>query len=134
MSAIVSIFFLAIASLLFLSLRDATRIIIIGIAIWFNITFIDLAFAAETPTGSVIFTNNCASCHIGGGNILIESKNLHKEALLKYLEDYENNPIQAIMNQVQNGKNAMPPFKSKLTEEEILAVGTYVFQKSESGW
>jgi cytochrome c6 len=127
LKVILSIFRLAIFRLAIASLA-------IVIALLFNFTFIHPALAAEIATGSVIFTNNCASCHIGGGNILIEYKNLHKEALLKYLENYETNPLTAIINQIQNGKNAMPPFKAKLTEEEILEVATYVFQKSETGW
>lgn len=118
----------------------------IVIALLFNFTLINPALAeksttsssnasvAETPTGKTIFNNNCASCHIGGANILVENKNLHKEALLKYLENYETNPITAIITQVQNGKNAMPAFKNKLTEAEIIEVATYVFQNSEAGW
>ncbi|ABA22357.1 Cytochrome c, class I [Trichormus variabilis ATCC 29413] len=100
----------------------------------FKITFISPALAAELPTGAKIFNNNCASCHIGGGNILISEKTLKKEALLKYLEDYETNSIQAIIHQVQYGKNAMPAFKDKLSTEEILEVAAYIFQKAEKDW
>ncbi|MBD2137084.1 c-type cytochrome [Anabaena sp. FACHB-1237] len=118
----------------------------IVIALLFNFTLINPALAEtstitsshlpvpETPIGKTIFNNNCASCHIGGANILVEYKNLHKEALLKYLENYKTNPITAIITQVQNGKNAMPAFKNQLTEAEIIEVATYVFQNSESGW
>lgn len=100
----------------------------------FKFTFISPALAAETSNGAKIFEANCASCHIGGGNILISQKTLKKEALSKYLENYNQDSIQAIIHQVQNGKNAMPAFKGKLSSEEILEVADYVFQNAEQGW
>jgi cytochrome c6 len=100
----------------------------------FWLTFVYPVFASDISNGSKIFNDNCASCHLGGGNILISQKTLHKEALLEYLENYTNDSISAIISQVKNGKNAMPAFKSKLSEQEILEVSAYVFQKSEHGW
>lgn len=100
----------------------------------FKLTFISPALAAETSNGAKIFEANCASCHIGGGNILITQKTLKKEALSEYLENYNSDSIEAIIHQVQNGKNAMPAFKAKLTAEEILEVAAYVFQNAEKGW
>jgi cytochrome c6 len=115
-------------------LRIALLILLLAIALLFNFPFINPAIAAEPSTGSAIFNGNCASCHIGGANILVENKTLQKSALLKYLENYENEPIQAIIHQIQNGKNAMPAFKNKLSEQEILEVAAYIFQKAETGW
>lgn len=100
----------------------------------FRFTFILPAIAAETSNGAKIFHANCSSCHIGGGNILISQKTLRKEALSMYLENYNQDSIQAIIHQVQNGKNAMPAFQSKLSNEEILEVAAYVFQQAEKGW
>jgi cytochrome c6 len=100
----------------------------------FKLTFISPALAAETFNGAKIFEANCSSCHIGGGNILINQKTLKKEALSKYLENYDRDSIEAIIHQVQNGKNAMPAFKAKLSAEEILEVAAYVFQNAEEGW
>ncbi|MBN3950367.1 MAG: c-type cytochrome [Nostoc sp.] len=114
-------------------MRILLFILLLAIAL-FKLTFISPALAAETSTGAKIFQANCASCHIGGGNILISQKNLKKEALSKYLENYDRDSIQAIIHQVQNGKNAMPAFKSKLSQEEILEVAAYVFQNAEQGW
>jgi cytochrome c6 len=114
-------------------LKILLLILLSAIAI-FKLTFISPALAAETSNGAKIFEANCASCHIGGGNILINQKTLKKEALSKYLENYDTDSIQAIIHQVQNGKNAMPAFKSKLSSEEILEVAAYVFQNAEQGW
>ncbi|WP_460205805.1 cytochrome c6 PetJ [Scytonema sp. NUACC21] len=106
----------------------------IALSIIFTFTCTSSALAAETSNGAKIFKDNCAACHIGGGNILIAEKSLKKEALLNYLENYETAQIEAIVYQVQNGKNAMPAFKGKLSEQEILQVAAYVFQKAEQGW
>jgi len=114
-------------------LRILLLILLLAIAL-FKFTFISPALAAETSNGAKIFDANCASCHIGGGNILISQKTLKKEALSKYLENYDSDSIQAIIYQVQNGKNAMPAFKDKLSPQEILEVAAYVFQNAEQGW
>ncbi|MEC4817535.1 MAG: c-type cytochrome [Scytonema sp. PMC 1069.18] len=113
-------------------MKKVVFMIVLAIALLIN--SMRSAFADEISNGAKIFKSNCASCHIAGGNILIAEKNLTKEALSEYLEDYATNSIQAIINQVQNGKNAMPSFKSKLSQQEILEVATYVFQNAERGW
>ncbi|TAF09676.1 MAG: cytochrome C [Nostocales cyanobacterium] len=115
-------------------MRILLLILQLAIALLLNFKFINPALATETSTGSAIFNKNCASCHIGGANILVEHKTLQKSALSKYLENYDNEPIQVIIHQVQNGKNAMPAFKNKLSEQAILEVAAYVFQKAETGW
>lgn len=114
-------------------LRIVLLILLTAIAI-FKLTFIYPALAVEMPNGAKIFNSNCASCHIGGGNILIDHKTLKKEALSRYLENYDSDSIQAIIYQVQNGKNAMPAFKDKLNPQEIVEVAAYIFQKAEQGW
>lgn len=115
------------------ALKILLLILLLAIAL-LSFTFISPAVAAETSKAAKIFNSNCASCHIGGGNILIAEKTLKKEALQKYLKDYDTNSIEAIIYQIQNGKNAMPAFKNKLSEQEILEVAAYVFQKAEQGW
>lgn len=114
-------------------LRILLFILVLAIAL-FRFTFILPAIAAETTTGATIFEHKCAKCHIGGGNVLIGEKTLKQQALLKYLDNYEKNSIEAIIYQVRNGKNAMPAFKDQLAAEEILAVAAYVFEKAQNGW
>jgi cytochrome c6 len=113
-------------------LKKVLFIVVLAIALLFN--SMSSALAEEISHGAKIFKDNCASCHIAGSNILIAEKNLTKEALLKYLDNYGIDSIQAIINQVQNGKNAMPSFKNKLSEQEIVEVAAYVFQNAERGW
>ncbi|HAN75377.1 MAG TPA: cytochrome C6 [Planktothrix sp. UBA8407] len=105
------------------------------------LSFILLTFLLNQPalaeavlSGSTIFSNSCAACHINGNNVVVASKTLKKEALIKYLKGYEKNPLAAIINQVANGKNAMPAFKSRLTAREITTVAAYVLEQSEKRW
>lgn len=85
-----------------------------------------IVIATSMEKGEKIFFNNCSVCHIGGNNIIIPEKNLKKETL----EANGMNSISAISYQVLNGKNGMPAFGGRLTEEEIEDVATYVLQKS----
>jgi cytochrome c6 len=85
---------------------------------------------AEVPSGEQLFNSNCSACHIGGNNVIISHKTLRKEAL----EKYEMNSLEAIRHQVINGKNAMPAFGGRLSEEEIDAIATYVLGQAEIDW
>jgi cytochrome c6 len=109
-------------------MKKLSAMIVLLSLIWVNPVF------AEVSNGAKIFTDNCSSCHLGGGNILISNKTLQKEALSQYLDNYNTDSIQAIIYQVKNGKGAMPSFKNKLSEQEILEVAAYVFQNAEHGW
>jgi cytochrome c6 len=114
-------------------LRIFSLILLLAIAL-LQLIFIHPAQAGDSANGRGIFQANCASCHIGGGNILIEHKTLQKPALLTNLSNFDLDPVGAIIQQVRNGKGAMPAFKDKLSGEKIFEVATYVFQESENGW
>jgi cytochrome c6 len=93
-------------------------------------TFAAPAFAGDAASGGKIFSANCAACHAGGKNVINGAKTLQKDALDKY----EMNSLEAITNQVTNGKNAMPAFKGRLTDAQIDDVATYVLSQAENGW
>ena len=88
------------------------------------------AIAADLAQGTKVFANNCAACHMGGGNVVNPAKTLK----LSDLEKYGMNAVEAIQTQVTNGKNAMPAFRGRLTAEDIEAVATYVLAQAEGGW
>ena len=44
------------------------------------------------------------------------------------------NSLEAIVHQVQNGKNAMPAFKNRLKDQQIEDVASYVLEQSEKVW
>lgn len=88
------------------------------------------AVADETTNGARIFQNYCWACHMGGGNVIIADKTLKLPAL----EKYKMNSMAAIVNQVRNGKSAMPAFRGRLSDREIQDVAAYVLIKSDTGW
>ena len=51
-----------------------------------------------------------------------------------HLDQYNQDPLIAIEQQIEEGKNAMPSYAGKLSESEIIAVATYVEQQAELGW
>jgi cytochrome c6 len=104
---------------------------VLGIAIaLFTFALARPTFAADASNGAKIFSANCAACHMGGRNVVMADKTLKKAALTKYGMD----SLDAIINQVTNGKNAMPAFKGRLNTQQIEDVATYVLEQSEKGW
>ena len=90
------------------------------------------ALAGDFAAGEQVFNANCAACHAGGQNVIMPDKTLEKEALDQYLAGGRNEA--AVVTQVTNGKNAMPAFGGRLSDEDIANVATYVIKSSEAGW
>jgi cytochrome c6 len=90
------------------------------------------ALAGDIAAGEQIFNANCAACHAGGQNVIMPEKTLEKEALDQYLAGGRSEA--SVVTQVTNGKNAMPAFGGRLSDEDIANVATYVIKTSESGW
>nr|YP_010198121.1 cytochrome c553 [Gracilaria ornata]UAD86537.1 cytochrome c553 [Gracilaria ornata] len=86
--------------------------------------------AADLNAGEQIFSANCSACHAGGNNAIMPDKTLKNDVLT----ENKMNSIEAITNQVKNGKNAMPAFGGRLADEDIENVANYVLNKSENGW
>lgn len=89
------------------------------------------AFAADIDNGATIFAGNCAACHAGGNNVIQTEKTLRKEALDQYLEGGRKES--SVVYQVTNGKNAMPAFGGRLSDEEIGDVAAYVIDQANGG-
>eukprot|EP00591_Stephanopyxis_turris_P016447 CAMPEP_0195538574 /NCGR_PEP_ID=MMETSP0794_2-20130614/49599_1 /TAXON_ID=515487 /ORGANISM="Stephanopyxis turris, Strain CCMP 815" /LENGTH=138 /DNA_ID=CAMNT_0040672569 /DNA_START=73 /DNA_END=489 /DNA_ORIENTATION=- len=90
------------------------------------------AFAGDVAAGEQIFNANCAACHAGGQNVIMPEKTLEKEALDQYLAGGRSE--KSVVTQVTNGKNAMPAFGGRLSDEDIANVASYVIATSEAGW
>lgn len=86
--------------------------------------------AAETNPGAEIFQVHCAGCHINGGNIIRRGKTLKQKALKKYGVD----SLEAIATLVTNGKNNMPAFAERLSEQQIQTVSAYVLEAAAKDW
>jgi len=92
------------------------------------------AFAAgpALDAGEAVFSGNCAACHAGGQNVIMPDKTLQQSALDQYLSGGAN--VKAVVTQVTNGKNAMPAFGGRLSDEDIQNVATYVINTAKAGW
>ncbi|MDJ0532328.1 MAG: c-type cytochrome [Xenococcaceae cyanobacterium MO_207.B15] len=90
----------------------------------------DPVLAVSQDNGAAIFETNCAGCHPKGGNIIRRGKNLRKRALKRnHLET-----IEAIASLVTNGKNNMPAYEERLSNQEIEAVSSYVLEQAAKNW
>jgi len=89
-----------------------------------------LTKAPNTEAGAKVFASVCSACHLGGYNAVRAEKTLQLDVLK------ENNMFaaDAIEYQVTNGKNNMPAFGGRLTDDEITDVAYYVIYQSQAGW
>ncbi|NJP11966.1 MAG: c-type cytochrome [Leptolyngbyaceae cyanobacterium RU_5_1] len=114
-------------------MRKVLPILLLFVAV-FTLIFAHPAIADESTVvlaqGAKVFSANCAACHMNGNNVVSANKNLKAETLKQYGMD----SLDAIVNQVTNGKSAMPAFKGRLNDEQIKAVATYVLNQSTQGW
>lgn len=90
---------------------------------------------AQTDSGASanaaqIFENNCAGCHVNGGNIVRRGKNLQQ----KTLEKNGFTSVEAIAQLVTYGKNNMSAYGDRLSPEDIQAVSAYVLERAAQGW
>ena len=90
--------------------------------------------SAALERGEQIFNSNCAACHMGGGNVIRANRTLNISDLNDHVEAYTSSPLEALEHEIEDGLNAMPSYAGKLSEEEIIAVATYVEQRAELGW
>ena len=105
-------------------------IFILASAIAFTILVTPPAIATSTRETATLFTNNCAGCHINGGNIVRRNKSLKSKALKKFGMDSTD----AIAQLVKNGQYAMPAYKGRLTQQQIVDVSAYVLEQAKRGW
>ena len=89
---------------------------------------------AAFERGEQIFNSNCAACHMGGGNVIRANRTLKISDLNNHVEAYSSSPLEALEHEIEDGLNAMPSYADKLSEEDIIAVATYVEQRAELGW
>ncbi len=110
---------------------QAVKAAVAGVAVTAGVA-VSPAFAGDVGAGEQVFNANCAACHAGGQNVIMPEKTLEKAALEQYLAGGRNE--KAVMTQVTNGKNAMPAFGGRLSEDDIANVASYVIATSEAGW
>lgn len=95
------------------------------------IALVSLGFApqaaarnADDADAAQSFKTNCVVCHGADGTGTptgksLKAPDLHSDAVQKMTNA-------EIVQQISDGKNNMPPFKSSLTKEQIAALAAYV--------
>ena len=83
-----------------------------------------VAHNADDSAAAQSFKSNCVVCHGADGTGTptgksLKAPDLHSDAVQKMTD-------QQIEDQIANGKNNMPPFKSTLSKEQISALAAYV--------
>jgi cytochrome c6 len=105
-------------------------IILVGFFLFFSSSNA-LASAIDSSENSRnLFEFNCAGCHPNGSNIIRRGKNLQLKALKRNKLD----SVDAIASFVSQGKNNMPSYKDRLSQQQILEVSHYVLAQAEKGW
>ena len=110
-------------------MKKLVTVLLLTIAV-LTFTLSHPVLAGNANIGAKIFSANCAACHLGGNNVIMANKTLKKEAL----EKYAINSLEAITKQVKKGKNAMPAFGGRLSDQQIEDVATYVLKQARKGW
>ena len=82
-----------------------------------RVTTVSAQDAAKIEAGEDVYNTNCQICH---GEQLV---NTGQTFDLRRLKDNERPRFE---NSVRNGKNQMPPWKGKLTDEEIDQLWHYI--------
>ncbi|MDC3048693.1 c-type cytochrome [Synechococcus sp. AH-736-A19] len=114
-----------------------TLLLIVGATGLLSAPAMAMAMAMESSAlerGEQIFNSNCAACHMGGGNVIRAKRTLKISDLNDHVEAYSSSPLEALEHEIEDGLNAMPSYADTLSEEEIMAVATYVEQLAELGW
>jgi cytochrome c6 len=106
-----------------------SKLVPIALSIFFAF-FLSVQSAFASPDGAVIFENNCAGCHVNGGNIMRRGKNLKLKALQKNGVD----SVEAIAQLVTHGKGLMSAYGNRLSAEEIAIVAKYVAEQAQQDW
>ena len=82
----------------------------------------------DIAQGAVLFNNNCASCHVGGANVIKPSKTLQRKDLEKNLKSADQETIQKFFQgSMQHKLLNFPKVEGgKLSEEQVVDVTSYI--------
>ena len=86
--------------------------------------------AIEANLGSKLFIENCAGCHINGGNIIRRSKNLKISSLKRNGIDNQD----AIAKIARQGIGIMSGYEDELGDNGDQIVASWVFEQAQKAW
>ena len=86
--------------------------------------------ALNNSQGEILFIENCAGCHINGGNIIRRNKTLKMSALKRNGID---NP-EAIARIARLGVGSMNGYEKVLGEDGDIIVANWIWEQSQNAW
>jgi cytochrome c6 len=86
--------------------------------------------AQAAADGALLFENNCAGCHVHGGNIIRRGRTLKLAAL----ERQDLASPEAIAGVAAAGIGQMGGYADALGDGGPEAVADYVWQQAQAGW
>jgi cytochrome c6 len=90
---------------------------------------ISAAHAGDIAAGSKIFAGNCAACHAGGQNMIVQEKTLQKDALEKNLGSLDEEDIMSFVKNSLVHRGAFI-LGSKLSDKDFENVVSYVVDQA----
>ena len=115
-------------NIFFLKLRDFLLISFCSIFFYFSLP--KGINAIEAALGENLFKNNCAGCHINGGNIIRRSKNLKISSLKRNGID---NP-EAIAKIARQGVGIMRGYEDELGDYGDQIVANWGWEQAQKAW
>ena len=112
----------------FLKLKDI--LLFSFCTIFFNLSLPKEINAIEGTLGEHLFKNNCAGCHVNGGNIIRRSKNLKISSLKRNEID---NP-EAIAKIARQGIGIMSGYEDELGDNGDQIVANWVWEQAQKAW
>jgi cytochrome c6 len=105
-------------------LRARSVLVTFGVAIALALVALAASSPAKADDGATLFKSNCVVCHGADGTGTptgksLKAPDLHSEAVQKLTD-------KQISDQIENGKNNMPPFKGTLSADQIKLLVAYV--------
>lgn len=104
--------------------RFGTLAVVVAVMVILDFAPLAVARNADDSAAAQAFKSNCVVCHGADGTGTptgksLKAPDLHSDAVQKMTD-------QQIQDQIANGKNNMPPFKSTLSKDQIAALAAYV--------
>jgi len=104
--------------------RTRSAVLTFGVTVVFALLTLAASSPAKADDGATLFKSNCVVCHGADGTgtptgKALKAPDLHSDAVQKLTD-------KQIEDQINNGKNNMPPFKSTLNADQVKLLVAYV--------
>ena len=104
--------------------RTRSAVVTFGVMVALALVSLAASSPAKADDGATLFKSNCVVCHGADGTgtptgKALKAPDLHSEAVQKLTD-------KQIEDQINNGKNNMPPFKNTLNADQVKLLVAYV--------